>query len=307
MGIFSSLKNGKKIVTQEAASSHLFQIDAKTSEKLRQLLLEMYLDLNKVCEKYQIELFLCGGSALGAVRHQGFIPWDDDLDMCMTRSDYRKLKRVFDKELSDKYFLKAPDYKDGSRSRFPKIMRKHTLFREADNCLPADQCCVFVDIILIENVPDTRLLRTLKGIVCNSMEFIGGQVDLYEQKSESMKLLLRSQGKLYYDIKYFIGFIFSFRSCRWWNRKIDRVIQYPAETGWCSLATGRKHYFGETLPRDVFFPSVRGEFEGVEVKLFHDTDRYLRNLYGDYMVIPEEKDRESHFVREINLDSIDGG
>mgnify|MGYP000934529859 FL=1 len=71
----------------------------------------MYSDILRVCEKYNIRVMLGGGSALGAVRHGGFIPWDDDLDLIMPREDYNKFISVFDKELSDLYEITSPNSK----------------------------------------------------------------------------------------------------------------------------------------------------------------------------------------------------
>ena len=78
---------------------------------MKQCLLEMYSDILRVCEKYNIRVMLGGGSALGAVRHGGFIPWDDDLDLIMPREDYNKFISVFDKELSDLYEITSPNSK----------------------------------------------------------------------------------------------------------------------------------------------------------------------------------------------------
>ncbi|MGM9579929.1 MAG: LicD family protein, partial [Anaerovibrio sp.] len=87
----------------------------------------MYCDIKAVCDKYNLTIVLGGGSALGAVRHKGFIPWDDDLDLNMPRKDYEKLLSVLEAELGKEYYFSAPHTK-GVESQFLKIHKKDTTF-----------------------------------------------------------------------------------------------------------------------------------------------------------------------------------
>ena len=277
-------------------------IDEQLRNDIQSALLAMYLDVDRACNKHGISLYLCGGSAIGAVRHKGFIPWDDDMDTAMSRKDYEKFKQIFDAELSGKYNLVAPDVGDGSRSRFPKVMKKNTVFREIGNKEPAERCGLFLDIFIVENAPDHPLIRTIKGFLCNGLEFIGGQVLLWEENSQAVLAAMKESGKVQYAIRRAAAFFFSFRSATDWNRTIDRFNRDKNEKSeFCSIPSGRGHYFGEMLPREVFFPGIEGEFEGNRVLLFQDVNRYLSNLYGDYMKIPEEEDREVHAVEELWL------
>lgn len=293
--------SAKSVISQSDLKTTYIEIDQELRRKLQLELLSIYNDLKTVCDKYDISLFLCGGSALGAVRHHGFIPWDDDMDATMTRDDYVRFEKVFERELSDKYILKAPGYKDGSRSRFPKVIKKGTIFREIGNKSPEDECGIFFDIFILDNVPDNKVLRAFKGITCNILEFISGQVLLHEEKPDDVLNLLKKSNRKQYYIRMITGTAFSFMSSKSWNRLIDRVIQYKKSSEYCTLATGRKHYFGESLPRSVFLSGSEGEFEGQKVLLFSEPDTYLSNLYGDYMVIPEESRREQHIVEELKF------
>ena len=258
-------------------------------------------ELDYVCRQSKLSYWLDGGTLLGAVRHKGFIPWDDDLDITMTREDYERFQSIFEGELGSDYMLKAPSYKNGSRSRFPKVMKKGTVFREVGNPSPDEECGIFLDIFILDNVPDNKLLRTVKGTICNLLEFISGQVLWHEEHADELLDRIKEAGKLQYYIRKVTGFLFSFRKAAAWNRTIDQWIQYKKDTKYCSLATGRKHYFGETLPRGVFLPGTKGIFEGKEILLFSDVDAYLTNLYGDYMVIPEESKREAHALKDIRF------
>ena len=291
----------KKLLSQINQNDHYIEIDPNLRIQLQKLLFSMFMDVHSVCEKYGLSLFLCGGSALGTVRHQGFIPWDDDLDMTMTRDDYNRFQEIFEQELSDRYLLLAPGYKNGSRSRFPKVMKKGTIFREVGNSSPEEECGVFLDIFILDNVPNNKVLRLIKGSFCNILEFISGQVLWREEKAHEILEKIKEANRKQYYIRKITGIIFSFKTTRSWNRILDKALQHKNDTRYCTLATGRKHYFGEMLPREVFLPGTSGVFEGQEVLLFSDPDVYLSNLYGDYMQIPEESKREKHIVKEIRL------
>ena len=291
----------KTILSQPDPNKNYIEIDPNLRSQLQKLLLSMFIDVRSICEKYGLSLFLCGGSALGAVRHKGFIPWGDDLDMAMTRDDYHCFQEVFERELSDRYILLAPEYKNGSRSRFPKEMKKGTVFREMGNPSPEDECGVFLDIFILDNVPNNKALRLLKGSFCNVLEFISGQVLWREEESREVLDKIKEVNRIQYYIRKMTGILFSFRTTRSWNRMLDKALQYKKDSRYCTLATGRKHYFGEMLPREVFLPGSLGRFEGQEVLLFSNPNTYLSNLYGDYMQIPEESKREKHIIEEIRL------
>lgn len=300
--IVEQLKDGKRILNETDYSDILIEIDESMRKKIQKQLLDMYLDILEVCEKYEISAFLLGGSALGAVRHKGFIPWDDDFDIGMTRKDYIKFSEIFEKELSEKYVLNAPNYKEMAKYRFPKVLKKDTIFREVLDLKDRENCMLFLDIFILENVPSNVFLRKIKGVSCNIAEFISGQVFLYENRDEKVKVFYCRTGKSNYYFRVIIGFLFSFISAAQWFNLIDKIVQYKDDDSeYCCLPTGRKHYFGEILKRSELLPVTYNEFEGKKVQVLKNEDYYLRNLYGNYMEIPPAEKREKHFIEEIRL------
>ncbi len=160
---------------------------------------------------------------------------------------------------------------------------------------------VFLDIFILENTPDNLLHRKIKGIYCNILEFISGLVFFYENSDELSKKVYTKAGAGNYYVRMLFGRIFSFYNASKWNDIVDRSVQYKKESTNITIATGRKHYFGEILSKSELFPLTEGEFEGYKVPLFKNNDYYLTNLYGNYMRIPPVEKREKHFIRRIEL------
>ena len=270
---------------------------------LKSSLLSMALEVIQVCESNGIRIALAGGSALGAVRHKGFIPWDDDLDLMMPRSDYDRFCKVFKNTLNDRYELIAPNKGNRYKNRFPKVFKRGTVLKtvgDVDLDLPNG---IFLDIFLLENIPQSSLVRLVKGFWCNFLMYASSRAEMYVCDNPILREHMSATKEIRkaYNKTIRIGKILSVIPLRTWFNWIDRAVQYKKTTGLLGLPTGRKHYWGEIFPEEVFLPFSRGTFEGHEVPLPADCDTYLRNLYGDYMQIPPPEKREKHFIVELKL------
>lgn len=298
----SKLFDAKEGLNSNDLSDVLIEIDDVLRKKIQSELLKMYKDILRVCTKYHIIPYLSGGSALGAVRHKGFIPWDDDMDLVMTRKDFQKFASIFENELSDNYILCAPNYSNKVKGRFPKIIKKGTVFKEAMDSEDDEYNGLFLDIFIAEGVPDNKLYRRIKGNYCNLLMLIAGQVAIYEGRGGTLKKVYVRMGKLKYYIRIWVGFLFSFWSAKKWFELVDKSVRYNRKnTKQICFPTGRKHYFGEILDKERLFPAQYVEFEDIKAPVFKDVDYYLSNLYGDYMRIPSEENREKHFMIEISI------
>ena len=106
------------------------EYDSEILKKLQKTELEILKDFVKICDKYNLPYFATGGTAIGALRHQGFIPWDDDIDVCMLRKDYEKFMEVAPQEMGDRYAFMTTETEPRYPLMFGKMVKKGTRFVE---------------------------------------------------------------------------------------------------------------------------------------------------------------------------------
>ena len=285
-------------------TDYLRELTDDESKALKQALLAMYVDIASLCEAHGLTVMLCGGSCLGSIRHKGFIPWDDDLDLLMPRRDYEQLITLLAQgALGEKYEYNTPNPTTDAKNAFLKIYRKHTRNVDiySDNS-PFPQG-ISIDVFALDAVPRTRLGQSIKGLIANGLQFISIVVLYAQYPSEHLKefMSLDSDMKRRYRIKCFLGKIFGIIPHRKWVWWFDRFVASDRTDRPWGIPTGRKYYNGEIFPREVFVPARKAEFEGIQVFIPNEYDPYLRNLYKDYMQLPPADKRERHFIIELQL------
>lgn len=270
---------------------------------LQSQLLQIAKDIVSFCNDNNIWVSLCGGSALGAIRHKGFIPWDDDFDVCMTRESYQKFAKLFINRYKDYYY--GIDY-NGDYFNVPmqKIMKKNTVYKRPNN-IDDNKCGVWVDIWILENTFNNTILRNVHGCLC--VLFTALLSCEYTNKNwEKIE-------KFYYDnnelikklkIKRMIGRIFSFININSLEKTRISIFKLCKNnfSKYISIPNGRKKFFRELYIREAFIPTISVSFGNTIMPLTNDYLNYFNILYGkDYMVLPDEKNREKHSVIELKL------
>jgi lipopolysaccharide cholinephosphotransferase len=182
-----SIANTRSVLLSSSKHAGLYRLNDEESKRLQGILLEMYTDILAFCEKKGLCLLLGGGSILGSVRHGGFIPWDDDLDLMMPREDYDVFAQTFEKSMGDKYELFIPDGKHQVTNLFMKVSKKGTI--EEDICTIGNAITpgIVIDIFPMEYTPENSLVRKIKGVCSDVFAYTVISVYMFQSRNEYMK------------------------------------------------------------------------------------------------------------------------
>lgn len=252
-------------------------------QELKQIELEIMKCIHDFCIKNEIEYNLAFGSLIGAVRHNGFIPWDDDIDICMLRSDYQRFRKEFPTYAKNHgLYVAANDTSPLYLRAMAKVCDERTLLVEPEYQF-SEPIGVFVDVFPVDGTPDNKILRYLhiKRIRLLTLCFFAGlKKDEYFTEKRISKKVLRTISKI-------IGL-----------KRIEKMIEassskYKAKpTGYviASAAWLRSYRFSDLRPVHL------AKFEDAEFFIPDNYDSMLRKAYGDYMKLPPEEQRIPHHV-----------
>lgn len=269
----------------------MINLDTDTLRKLQLTELELMLEVDRICKKNNIKYSLDGGTLLGAIRHKGFIPWDDDADIMMTRKEYNKFFSACKRELNhEKYFLQEFRTDRQYRWGYSKMRKNGTLFlREGQEHIKCHQG-VCIDIFIFDQVPDNCLARRIHWLMCYIIR--KGLYSVVGQKNSKTAV---TRG-IY---KIMARFPRSF-----WVKRLLRIAarEYKKERELVSHLTypNRKEIrYG--LPAAYFKEYTEKPFEGHNFMVIKEYDKYLKSLFDDYMKLPPEEKRKVHPVSKIKL------
>lgn len=265
----------------------------ETLQQLHDVLLDMLVEFDRICKKYDIHYFLDSGSALGAIRHGGFIPWDDDLDIGLVRSEYNRFLKVAAKELDSKYVLQTRETDPYYHKFHAKIRKLNTYYPEKTSN-PKAYNGIFIDIFPFDQVPDNKYAYKVNKA--------------FRQYCRSRMRIARFKEFRVNPYKKFLGWVFDhttdtlFAKLYVWasslyNKGNNRYLT-------CYEYTMCQHKLKLFKP-EWMYPSVPVKFENHEFLIMNGYHEYLQEMYNDYMQLPPVGKREFHCSEEILFNTAD--
>lgn len=256
--------------------------------KLKQIQLDILKAVISICEKHNICYFCFGGTALGAVRHAGFIPWDDDIDIAMKRKDYEKFAQVAPSELPSYYFLQNYKTDPDFRLPFAKIRDCRTTYIETSSRNLHINHGVYIDLFILDGFPDNE--RKAKRLYRLNKLTRG-----YCAKDD-----ISSRGRKANFLIFLSRFYFLFRKPQKVIEKFDKkCIANDFDQCKRGICFGSIYGLKDMWPTSWFNGTVKFLFEGIEVNLPIGYDNFLKQIYGDYMKLPPESKRVAHHYCDI--------
>jgi|LSQX01.3.fsa_nt_gb lipopolysaccharide cholinephosphotransferase len=274
----------------------IMSIDNTTLRKLQLLQFKILLEVKRICEKHDIQYFLMGGTLLGAVRHRGFIPWDDDIDVGMMRSEYDRFLEICREELSPEFFLQTYETDSTYAYSFAKIRLNGTEYPEPANCDVLHHKGICIDIFSFDKAPNNNLLRKLYRIISMEIDIMCNIKYRYTRPDSPLNLkILRLISRLFSKEQLI--------------RMRDDISKRYNDKNTGFLMNGTFNCY----PSHIFDHFLKLEFEGIEFPVPAGYITYLEYAYGDYQKLPPESRRKRHtpylpnfgkYANKISLDEM---
>lgn len=268
------------------------QYELEVLKRLQNEELGILKDFIKICEKYDINYFVMYGTAIGAVRHNGFIPWDDDMDICMLRADYEKFLEVAPQEVEGKYKIMGPDSEETYYNLVPNMNKIGTKFHTIYDRGKYDSG-ILIDIFPLDCVADDEKekKKQIKKAKFWRELYILKNVNFYKLHQPGIKTKIKHIicAIVHYALNIFgISGEFIYKQhkkvAQKYNGKTNNVtsfVEYDAYETCMSI--------------DDIFPLKKVKYDDIYVNIPNEYDKILTNRYGDYMELPKEEERKNHY------------
>lgn len=268
----------------------MIELDDKTLRQLQMVQLELLVEVDRICKKCGIKYNIIAGTLLGAIRHGGYIPWDDDADVALLRPEYEKFRKACKTELDKTRFI-FQDHRNtkGYRWGYGKLRRKNTLFlREHQEHMPYMQG-VCIDVFPLDGVPDNYILRSMKNFECFCVrKILWARVGKVAEKNFWKRQLYKGLDRIPEEVifRYYHGMI---HRANLKKARMVRILMFPTP----NEEWGYYRNWYENSEDTVFEGKV---FQGIK-----DYDSYLSFKFGDYMELPPVEKRKVHPVSKLQL------
>jgi len=255
------------------------------ADQYKQMLVPILGDIDKYCEAHKIRYCLEGGSLIGVVRHKGFIPWDDDIDIMMPRVDYEKFINGYHSE-NDRYYVISAENNKNYYLPFAKVCDRNTVLLEDMN--KPYPIGAFVDVFPFDYFPSLKEAEKMYASMRKYYSILLIKNLKWNENRRLIKNCLLYLGKI----------VFVFRNRNDLAKKITRISSIYSEPD-----TGAEGYYAPAvfpiyggrniLPVAWFEKLIKAEFEDIHVCIPQEYDQILTRIYGNYMQLPPESERVS--------------
>ena len=265
-----------------------------TIEKIHQIDLNIFKEFKKICDENDLDYYIIGGTFLGAIRHKGFIPWDDDMDIAMPRSDFEKFKEISSKCLPQNMKLVTFENDEKYRYYLPRIVDLDTKIIEKRYSKLNETSHLFIDIFPIDGTPNNKLLRKIYffRVLFNRMLVSWYYIDTIDTSRKRTK---------FEKILIFFGKIFPTKKIinpKKRLKKIDNMMKkYDMNKCKYSGTIMGAYRTREIVPTDYFGKPTYYNFENMQIYGPEKYDEYLTHMYGNYMEIPKNINTNQHYER----------
>ena len=249
------------------------------SEEIQTVLLYIFRQFHDLCEKYGLIYNAFGGTMLGAVRHNGFIPWDDDIDVTMPREDYERLIKILRNDNDSELLVQCfPD--ENYIYPFAKVGLKETVLVENVVKNPYDKLTLSIDVFPVDGYPDNA---------ADIDEYCSYEdnIILCAYRMSNIRLLLHPKRLLKKVKSLWKGYKY------WVNKQISIAKKYGVEDHELLLCQGAGWGKKGIIEKSTYFDRKLYDFDNAKIWGIRDYDEHMRNLYGDYMKLPPEDKRTS--------------
>lgn len=266
----------------------MHKLTNKELKKLQKIELELLIEFDRICNKHNLKYVLVGGTLIGAIRHKGFIPWDDDIDISMPRNDYNKFIEIQKKELNhNKYYFQSMETNKNFGLPFGKLRRKDSIYCESTCPIARNEQGIWIDIFPIDKISDNKILAFLDFFKV----FYYKSIIAFKQNFKFASVGFK---KLIFDIIKFNSKFYSIDKAK---KKYYKIIEKQNKKETNSVINHGGVYLLKEIVNKKFFENITThEFENHKFNIPKDYDEYLTHIYGDYMTLPPKEKRKSHHL-----------